>query len=146
MSSFGNSEITFFGYWTKNLVESPIAFTFNLMVSLIAGVLYSFNVIPSPYLLFIFGIVSPIIFTICLYDLMLSSNGEIMGEAIPKAFSDVKWGRLVMLFDCFLIVLFATLIQLNILNFFIFRFLQTLFFPVLLLVMLKGFYFFKYQG
>jgi len=146
MSIVNDSGETIFRFWTKNLVESPIAFAFNLFVSLFAGVLYSFKVFPSGYILFLFGVVSPIIFTICLYDLLLSSKGEIMGEPIPKTFNNGKWSKAVMLFDCSLIALFALLIHLNILNYFVFRFLQTVFFPILLLVMLKGFYFFMYQN
>ena len=146
MSVVNYSGGTIFNFWTKNLVESPSVFAFNFFISFVAGVLYSFKVFPSGYILFLFGVVSPIIFTICLYDLLLSSKGEIMGEPIPKAFNNGKWSKAVMLFDCSLIVLFATLIHLNILNFFIFRFLQTVFFPLLLLSILKGFYYFKHQN
>lgn len=146
MGNLDRSEKTIFGFWTQNLVESPSVFAFNFLVSFVAGVLYSFKVFPSGYILFLFGVVSPIIFTICLYDLLLSSKGEILGEPVPKAFNNVKWSKAVMLFDCSLIALFATLIHLNVLNFFVFRFLQTVFFPLLLLSILKGFYFFKYQN
>lgn len=146
MGSLNNPEKTILSFWTQNLVESPSVFAFNFLISFVAGVLYSFKVFPSGYILFLFGVVSPIIFTICLYDLLLSSKGEIMGQPIPKAFNNGKWSKAVMLFDCSLIVLFASLIYLNILNYFVFRFLQTVFFPLLLLVMLRGFYFFKYQN
>lgn len=146
MGSLNNPEKTILSFWAQNLVESPSVFAFNFLISFVAGVLYSFKVFPSGYILFLFGVVSPIIFTICLYDLLLSSKGEIMGEPIPKAFNNGKWSKAVMIFDCSLIVLFATLIHLNVLNFFVFRFLQTVFFPLLLLSILKGFYYFKYQN
>lgn len=136
-----NHRESIISYWTKNLVESPATFAFNLLISLLAGILYSFKVVPSDYILFVFGVVSPIIFTICLYDLLLNSNGEIMGQPLPKVFHKTHLSRLVMMFDCSIIVLFAALIHFDLLNFFIFRFLQTIFFPILLLVMLKGFYF-----
>ncbi|MGD9977394.1 MAG: hypothetical protein AB7S54_05615 [Bacteroidales bacterium] len=137
----GNHKNTIFQYWTKNLVESSSTFSFNLSVSLLSGILYSFKVIQSNYLLLIFGVVSPIIFTVCLYDLLLNSNGELMGQPLPRVFLMPSWSRLVMFFDCSIIVLFATLIYLDLLNYFLFRFLQTVFFPILLLVMLKSFYF-----
>ncbi len=146
MSNLDNSGKTIFSFWTQNLVESPSVFAFNFLISFVAGVLYSFKVFPSGYILFLFGVVSPIIFTICLYDLLLSSNGEIMGEPIPKAFNNGNRTKAVMLFDCLLILLFAALIHFNVLNFFVFRFLQTVFFPLLLLSILKGFYYFKYQN
>lgn len=136
-----NQKETLLLHWTKNLVESPIAFTFNTSLSITSGVIYSFKLIQSDYLLLIFGVVSPILFTLCLYDLLLNSNGEILGQPLPKAFTKIQLNRMVMLFDCSIIILFAALIHFNILNFFIFRFLQTLLFPVLLLIMLKGFYF-----
>ncbi len=132
-------------YWAKNLVESPVAFVLNVSVALLAGILYSFKIAPFASLLFVFGVVSPIIFTVCLYELLLNSKGEIMGQPLPKAFHKPEWSRAVMIFDCSLIVLFAALIYLDILNFFVFRFLQTVIFPVLLLVMLKGFYFITHQ-
>ncbi|MGE0078477.1 MAG: hypothetical protein AB7S48_11500 [Bacteroidales bacterium] len=141
MGDDGNYKETIISYWTRNLVESSSAFTFNISVSFLAGVLYTFRIIQSPSLLFLFGIISPIIFTICLYDLLLRSNGEVMGQPLPKVFNKANRNRIVMIFDCSLIILFAALIYFNILNYFLFRFLQTLFFPLLLLIMLKGFYF-----
>lgn len=128
-------------HWTKNLVGSSSSFSFNIMVSLLAGILYSFKIIPSGYILFIFGVVSPIIFTICMYTMILNSNGELMGQPLPSVFRKRNLSRLLMCFDCFLIVLFACLIYFDFINFFLFRFLQTVFFPVLLLVMLRSFYF-----
>ncbi len=127
-------------YWTKNLVESPSAFMLNQLVALTAGIIYTFKIAPSGYLLFIFGVVSPIIFTLCLYSLLQSCNGEIMGQPIPGIFHKKPQSQLAMIIDCILIGLFALLIHLGYLNYFVFRFLQTIAFPLLLLAMLKGLY------
>jgi uncharacterized SAM-binding protein YcdF (DUF218 family) len=46
----------------------------------------------------------------------------------------------MMLFDVCVIISFASLIYTNILNYFLFRFLQTIFFPTLLLIFLRILY------
>lgn len=132
-------------FWTQNLVESPTIFSFNLIVSFIAGIVYSFRIIESDYLLLIFGVVSPILFTVCLYSLLFNSQGSVLGQPLPKAFTKIELNRFIMFLDCFIILLFAGFIHFDLLNFFVFRFLQTLFFPILLLIMLKGFYYTLYQ-
>lgn len=136
----GNPNNAILQYWAKNLVESPSAFMFNQLVTLSAGVIYTFRIAPSGYLLFLFGVVSPIIFTLCLYGLLQSCNGEILGQPIPGIFHKKPQSQLAMIIDCLLIGLFALLIHLGYLNYFLFRFLQTIAFPLLLLTMLKGLY------
>lgn len=145
MNSLDNQKDSILLYWTKNLVESPSTFSFNLLISFTAGTLYSFRLITSDYLLLIFGTVSPILFTLCLYELLLNTNGELLGESLPTIFTKKSISRFVMFFDCSIIVLFAALIHFNILNYFLTRFLQTILFPILLLVLLRGAYITQYK-
>ena len=145
MDSLYNQKDSILLYCAKNLVESPTTFSFNIFVSFLAGTLYSFKILNSDYLLLIFGTVSPILFTLCLYELLLNTNGELLGESLPTVFTKKRLSRFVMFFDCSIIVLFAALIHFNILNYFLTRFLQTLLFPILLLVLLRSAYIIQYK-
>jgi hypothetical protein len=127
-------------YWLRNLVGTSIAFSLNLFVTLSSGLLYSFKVIPSPYLLLIFGVISPIIFTVCLYYFIKNSSGFLLNEPLPKAFLSRSGNSLLMAFDILLIIGFSLLIYFGPLNYFLFRFLQTIFFPGMLLVFLRVLY------
>lgn len=124
-------------HWMGNLVGTGTVFSFNLFLSLSAGLIYSFKIIPSPYILLIFGIVSPILFTICLYSIIKNGSGELLNEPIPSVFFSRMGNRFLMMFDICLIIGFALLIYLGPLNYFLFRFLQTIFFPCMLLVLLR---------
>jgi len=129
-----------FFHWVKNLVGTSNSFTINLILTLFFGSLYSFKVIPFPFMLIIFGVVSPVIFTICLYNSILNSKGLAGLDTFPKAFLSRSGNTLMMSFDILLIIGFALLINADILNNFFFRFLQTVFFPALLLIILRIIY------
>lgn len=120
-------------FWTRNLVENPGAFTFNLFLFLSFGVLYSFKVLQSPIILLVFGIITPVILTICLYHM----SGVSLQHFLPKAFHKKTSRVLLALLDCSIITLLGILIYRDILNFFFFRFLQTVLLPVLYLIMLR---------
>jgi len=120
-------------FWTRNLVENPGAFTFNLFLFLSFGVLYSFKVLQSPIILLVFGIITPVILTICLYHM----SGVSLQHLLPKAFHKKTSRVFLALLDCSIITLLGILIYRDILNFFFFRFLQTVLLPVLYLIMLR---------
>lgn len=124
-------------HWLKNLVGTYISFSINLFITLTFGLFYSFKIFPSPYILLIFGVISPIIFTLCLYFFIRNGSGAILNEPFPKPFITRSGNKLLMTFDIVLIIGFALLIYLGYLNYFIFRFLQTVFFPGMLLVFLR---------
>ena len=140
MTKENNFENRLLYYWLSNLVGSYAIFSLNLTVTVIAGLIYSFKVLTSQYLLLIFGVVSPIIFTICLYFFIRNSSGEILNEPLPKAFVSRAGNRLLMIFDICLIIGFSLLIYFGPLNYFLFRFLQTVFFPGMLLFFLRVLY------
>lgn len=140
MSANINSKNSLFSNWSANLVGTSTSFSLNLLVNLTGGLAYSFKVVPSIYLLILFGIVSPILFTLCLYHYIKNSSGTFLGESIPGAFVSRDGNRMLMLFDIFLIVGFALLIYFGPLNYFLFRFLQTAFFPCMMLVLLRFLY------
>jgi len=120
-------------YWTRNLVESPMAFSTNLFLTLTIGILYSFKVIQSNFILLVFGIITPVILTICLYHMSGANLKELLPTILLK-----KTGRVLLaILDSSIIVLLGFLIYKGIINFFFFRFLQTVIIPVLYLVMLK---------
>ena len=127
-------------HWMENLVGSNSSFSFNLIVNLTAGLIYSFKIVPSTYLLFLFGVISPILFTLCLYSFIRNSSGELFNEPLPAAFISRSGNRLLMTFDICLIIGFALLIYIGPLNYFLFRFLQTVFFPCMMLVFLRVLY------
>jgi len=129
-----------FSHWSANLVGTSTSFSINLLITLMGGLVYSFKVLPSIYLLILFGIVSPILFTLCLYDFIKNSSGTFLGESIPSAFVSGDRNRILMRFDIFLIIGFALLIYFGPLNYFLFRFLQTVFFPCMMLVLLRFIY------
>jgi len=140
MPEDNNFENSLLYHWLRNLVGTNTAFSFNLFITLTAGLLYSFKVISSPYLLLIFGVISPIIFTLCLYFFIRNGSGELLNEPFPKVFISRAGNRLLMTFDICLIIGFSLLIYLGPLNYFLFRFLQTIFFPGMLLVFLRVLY------
>lgn len=127
-------------HWLKNLVGSSTLFSFNLFTNLTAGLLFSFKVFTSPYLLLLFGVFSPILFTLCLYNFIRKGSGIILNESFPKAFVSKGGSLLLMTFDICLIIGFALLIYFGPLNYFLFRFLQTVFFPGMMLVFLRLLY------
>ena len=140
MSEGTNIKNSLFSHWTLNLVGTSTSFSINFFINLIGGLIYSFKVVPSIYLLILFGIVSPILFTLCLYDFIKNCSGDFLGEAIPGAFVSRSGNRMLMLFDICLIIGFALLIYFGPLNYFLFRFLQTVFFPCIMLVLLRFIY------
>lgn len=140
MSEFNKAEDKLLYHWVKNLVGTSNAFSINLFISLTVGLLYSFKVLPSPYILFIFGVISPIIFTVCMYFFIGSFSAGILNNQLPAVFKSRVGNKLLMTFDIFLVIGFALLIYLDYLNYFVFRFLQTVFFPSMLLVMLRVLY------
>jgi len=137
MSKENNFENSLLYYWLTNLVGSNAMFSFNLIITITAGIAYSFKMVSSPYILLIFGVISPIIFTLCIYHFVRNSSGYILDEQLPGAFRSRFGNTLLMLFDICLILAFATLIYLNYLNYFFFRFLQTILFPGMMLIVLR---------
>lgn len=140
MKKFRQVENTLLYYWVKNLVGSGSSFAFNLTLTLVFGILYSFSVVPSPYILLVFGVVSPVIFTVCLYFTIRHVSELMPGMVFPRVLLSANTNTLMMVFDVCSIVGFASLIYYNILNYFFFRFLQTIFFPALLLIFLRILY------
>lgn len=130
-------EDTLFYHWMENLVGSNTTFSINLSITLTIGFLYSLKVLTSPFVLLIFGVISPIIFTLCLYSFIRNGKGELFGESFPKAFLSRASNKFLMAFDISLIIGFALLIYYDYTNYFFFRFLQTIFFPGMLLVFLR---------
>lgn len=137
MPEDANFENKLLYHWLTNLVGSSSMFSLNLLITVLAGIGFSFKIIQSPYVLLLFGVISPIIFTLCLYNFVRNSSGSILNEQIPKAFLSRTGNLMMMFFDVFLIIGFALLIYLGYLNYFIFRFLQTIFFPVMMLIFLR---------
>lgn len=121
-------------YWTRNLVESPGAFTLNLLLLATFGILYSFRVVQSPLVLLVFGIITPVIFTICLYHM----SGVSLQHMLPMIFQKKSGRVLLALLDCSIIIFLGVLIYRGTLNFFFFRFLQTVLLPILYLIMLRA--------
>lgn len=127
-------------YWVKNLVGSGTAFSANMVITIVFGVLYSFKIVPSVYILVVLGAVTPLLFTFLVYSLMRESNGTILGQTMPKVFASPSSNWLFMVLDLGLVLLLAVLIYLNVLNYWLFRFLQTLFFPLMMLFFLRLLY------
>ena len=123
-------------HWIENLVGSGLRFQFNLLISLVGGSLYAFGIWATPIALAIFGVLSPLIFTLCLYSLMryMANNPD---SPFPTIFTKRMSGAIIMLIDMLIIVAFAVLIHADILNFLFFRLLQTVIFPAILIVMLR---------
>ncbi|HOA09576.1 MAG TPA: hypothetical protein PLA42_06370 [Tenuifilaceae bacterium] len=138
-----NFEDNLFFYWTKNLVGTNSRFILNLAIAILFGTLYSFKIAQTNVILLIFGVVSPVIFTLCLYNLILLVSGD-KQEVLnfPSVFLVKKSNRLLSIFDSSLVVLLGWLIYRGTLNYFFFRFLLTFFIPVLLIIFLRGLYFF----
>lgn len=112
-------------------------YTVNLFITTVGGILFSFKIFPSPYLLLVFGVVSPIIFTICTYESIKGFNKIAMGEEFPKFLTTRYSTYIAMAIDISVILLFALLIYFDLLNNFFFRFLQTVFFPLISLSILR---------
>lgn len=129
--------------WTTDFVGSPMSFKFFLVVTVLGGFCYSFGWVPQPYssyLLLIFGVVMPVLLTLCLYNTLMNSNLSFSGFQLLSAFKSKKLNYLLRLVDCMLILVFAGLIFFDILNYFIFRFIQTLLIPCLFVVALRLIY------
>ncbi|RPH31169.1 MAG: hypothetical protein EHM93_14785 [Bacteroidales bacterium] len=124
-------------HWTTDLIGTSSSFSFNLIVHITAGLLFSFKVLTTPYLLLLFGVISPILFTLCLYSIIRNGTGQLFNEPLPSTFISRSGNRVLMTFDICLIIGFALLIYFGPLNYFLFRFLQTVFFPCMMLVLLR---------
>ena len=127
-------------YWVRNLVGSGATFSINMVLTVTFGIAYSFKLLPSVYILLVLGVVTPLLFTFLVYSLMRESNGTILGQAMPKVFASRNSNWLFMVLDLGLVLLLAVLIYLNVLNYWLFRFLQTLFFPLMMLFFLRLLY------
>lgn len=119
------------------MVGTREIYNVNLFVTIVGGALFSFKVFPSPYMLLVFGIVSPILFTICTYQSIKGFKEETLGNNFPKFLTTRYSTYIAMAIDISIILLFALLIYFNILNNFFFRFLQTVFFPIISLSILR---------
>ncbi|HPD95096.1 MAG: hypothetical protein H6537_07270 [Bacteroidales bacterium] len=128
-------------FWTQNLVGNSAIFSINLVLTVIVGLLYSFRVTESKLILIIFGAVSPILFTFCIYELILFVANQRDDVPVPKAFARPITNRVLMLVDSSLILLFVTLLFFNFINYFIVRFLLVFLFPVIMLGMMRTLYF-----
>lgn len=138
-----NNEDKLFFYWTKNLVGTNSRFMLNLTIAILFGTLYSFRIVFTNAILLIFGVVSPVIFTLCLYNLILLIAQDKQEELrFPSLFLKKKSNRLLSLFDSSMVVILGWLIYRGTLNYLFFRLLLTLIIPVLLLIFLRGIYFF----
>jgi hypothetical protein len=126
-------------YWIENLVGSSSRFSINLLVSVIGGSLYSFKVWTSVYALVVFGVVSPLIFTFCLYFLIRYMN-QSDDSPLPTVFTSRSGGTMMMMADMALIIAMAILIQVDVIDYLAFRILQTIVFPALLLIVLRAMY------
>ena len=138
MSNQQNENIA--SYWVKNLVGTTGAFSTNILITVFGGSLYSFGRLSSHIMLLVFGVVSPVLFTFCLYFYIRQVSENIKDERFPKIFSSKKSNVLLMVADMIIIVGLAALIHLNFINYFFFRFLQTVLFPMLMLFMLRFLY------
>lgn len=127
-------------YWIRNLVGNSPLFSTNLLISVLGGSLYSFGIVSSHYMLLIFGVISPLIFTLCLYFSIRNINVNDTDHNFPKFFTTKSGNLTFMILDMSIIVGLAIFIQLDFLNYFFFRFLQTVLFPVLMLFLLRFIY------
>src|SRR5690554_8114314 len=100
-------------YWIDNLVGNGARFSINMLISFVGGVLFSFGIWDSSYVLAIFGVVSPLLFTFCLYS-VAPYLSELSGSPLPKIFSSKMGITLAMIFDMFIVIALALLIQLDI--------------------------------
>lgn len=126
--------------WVQNLVGTGIRFYINLLISLTGGILYSFGIWPSTIALAIFGVVSPLLFTLCLYAILRAMNNPIAEIPFPKAFTNLRSNALMMIADMVIIIVLATLIHVDIIDYLLVRLLQTVIFPALMLFMLRLLY------
>ena len=131
-----NKESNIVIHWVDNLVGTPGRFGFNMLLTMVGGTLYSFGVLPSMYMLVVFGVVSPLLFTFCLYSLipMLGNSDD---SLFPQIFLSRGSRALVMLLDMVIIVVLALLIHVDVIDYLFFRLLQTVIFPALMLFMLR---------
>ncbi len=136
--SKNNNNIVFF--WVQNLVGTGSRFSLNLLISLTGGILYSFKIWPSTIALVIFGVVSPLLFTLCLYAILRAINNPIAEIPLPKAFTNLRSNALMMIADMVIIIVLATLIHVDIIDYLLVRLLQTVIFPALMLFMLRLLY------
>lgn len=126
-------------HWTKNLVGTYGRFSFNILITMLGGTIYSFQLWSSPYILAIFGVLSPLIFTFCLY-FIIRIMSERKDNPFPKIFTQYSSNSIIMLFDMSIIIIMAILIHIGTINYLFFRLLQTTFFPLILLLMLRYLY------
>ncbi len=133
-----NNNIIFF--WVHNLVGSGGRFLFNMLLSLTGGILFSFNFWQSTIALAIFGVVSPLLFTLCLYSILRATTSNSDDSPFPKAFTKRRSNAIMMIIDMAVIIALAILIHTNILNYLFVRLLQTVIFPALMLLMLRVLY------
>ncbi|MFP4557803.1 MAG: hypothetical protein ACLFNU_13120, partial [Bacteroidales bacterium] len=106
-----NTSIVF--YWIENLVGTGPRFSFNMLVSVFGGLMYSFSVWDYPIMLAVFGVLSPLIFTLCLYSLIRSML-QSPENPFPKVFRSQRGSSAFMFLDMLIIIGMAILIQTDI--------------------------------
>lgn len=127
-------------YWIQTLAGNNTRFTLNMLLTLIGGTLYSFNLWLSVIGLYIFGVVSPLLFIFCFYSMLRGLESDDDRLPIPKIFTNPQTNKLFMLLDMSIIIVLASLIYFNLLNYLLFRLLQTVILPSLVLVMIRVMY------
>ena len=124
--------------WTTDFVGSAGSFAFIAAAAVIGGFCYTFGLVPSAFLLLIFGVVLPVILTLCLYGYLLHCQVPFMGIKLFALFKVSRRSIFMRMVDCLLIMVLAALIYFDLLNYLFFRLLQTIFIPVVLLLALRS--------
>jgi hypothetical protein len=123
-------------HWIENLVGTHTRFSINVLITALGGTIYSFQMLTSSYLLAIFGVLSPLLFTLCLYFLIQHLSG-LKDNPFPNILTSQSTNGVVMAFDMAIVIILAVLIHADIINYLFFRLLQTTIFPLLLILMLR---------
>lgn len=124
-------------YWIKKLVASPQSFAVHLVIHLSFGILYSFHILDTNAILFIFGLISPTIFIVLNYKLIY--NNPFLKEELhlPDWLFKKEVNNLIILIDSLIIIAFSLVIYFEIIDTLFLRLVTTFIIPFLLLIMIR---------
>lgn len=126
--------------WTTDFVGSKKVLWLIILITLIGGLIYTFNLVESVAILLILGALLPVLLIFCLYGAILHLNIPYADTKIFELYRNRRLNIVMRLVDCIIVLGLAALIYFNILNYLFFRLIQTTIIPILLLLMLRTLY------
>ena len=115
--------------FVNSIVGTRGEFLLSLLLSIVFGILYSFEIWDKVAILFIFGMVLPVLYISATYQLLKNSKLTNNDKTVFKWFKRSTTNIFLMVIDVILTVSLGLLVYFEILDFMIVKILITIMFP-----------------